>query len=174
MGFQPMLAPPDLRRMCVSRMARSENACNHMTRKFLRELFEITDSEAMGAQFRKAFTMLRIVILGMWLIGLIPWFWFAALSFMAFGVGCAVIDETELLSNLWPGDVNVEGHVVVTGIDLGFAARRRQTPHCTSRGDGAVRIDNRNRIHKPVAAEAIAPQGVALNLNLAGFVITAE
>ena len=29
----------------------------YMTRKFLRELFEITDSEAMGAQFRKALTI---------------------------------------------------------------------------------------------------------------------
>jgi len=46
----------------------------------------ITDSEAR-AQLRKAFPILRKVILGVWLLLLIPWFWIAPLSFMAFDGG---------------------------------------------------------------------------------------
>jgi hypothetical protein len=58
-----------------------------MTRDFLRELFEITDSKPMGAQFRKALSILRTVILSVWLVLLIPWLWIAPLSFMAFDGG---------------------------------------------------------------------------------------
>ena len=38
------------------------------------------------------------------------------------------LSDAENRSNLWPSDVDVKGHVVVTGVDLGFATRRRQTP----------------------------------------------
>jgi hypothetical protein len=61
--------------------------CAAMTRDdLLRELFEITDSEAR-AHLRKVFPILRMVILGVWLVLIIPWFWFAPLSFMAFDGG---------------------------------------------------------------------------------------
>ena len=92
-------------------------------------------------------------------------------------IGDARIANRECRKQLARGRASA-GSTVVRHNRAGHARALRAligpTRHCTSRGDGAVRIDNRNRIHKPVAAEAIAPQGVALNLNLTGFVITAE